>query len=149
MIVQNGGQEEGSELHAEIPQRVVIPDIENKLSVHRRLVSVWDILGSERETRGANAERVIHELVFEDIGSGAHIWALIVITVLEGVVAYPIVCLAWLTKPCFVKEESHESLLNAVRLCEMRGRAARRFLGEMTTPGRPGESLLQFLVGIN
>ena len=34
-------------------------------------------------------------------------------------------------------------------LCEMRGRAARRFLGEITTPGRPGESLLQFLAGIN
>ena len=33
-------------------------------------------------------------------------------------------------------------------LSEMRGRAARRFLGEMTTPTRPGESLLQFLVGI-
>ena len=29
------------------------------------------------------------------------------------------------------------------------GRAARRFLGEIATPGRPGESLLQFLVGIN
>ena len=27
-------------------------------------------------------------------------------------------------------------------LSEMRGRAARRFLGEMTLPGRPGESLL-------
>jgi hypothetical protein len=30
----------------------------------------------------------------------------------------------------------------------MRGRPARRFLGEMTTPRRPGESLLQILVGI-
>jgi hypothetical protein len=30
----------------------------------------------------------------------------------------------------------------------MRGRAAGRFLGEMTTPTRPGESLLQFLAGI-
>jgi hypothetical protein len=33
-------------------------------------------------------------------------------------------------------------------LSEMRGRPAGRFLGEMTTPTRPGESLLQFLVGI-
>ena len=33
-------------------------------------------------------------------------------------------------------------------LSEMRGRPAGRFLGEMTTPRRPGESLLQFLVGI-
>jgi hypothetical protein len=33
-------------------------------------------------------------------------------------------------------------------LSEMRGRPGRRFLGEMTTPRRPGESLLQFLVGI-
>ena len=40
-------------------------------------------------------------------------------------------------------------LVPLLMLCEMRGRAARRFLGEMTTPGRPGESLLQFLVGIN
>ena len=61
-----------------------------------------------------NVERVIHELVFEDIGSGAHIWALIVITVLEVVVAYPIVCLSRLTKPCFVKEESHEAQFDAV-----------------------------------
>ena len=34
-------------------------------------------------------------------------------------------------------------------LSEMRGRAARRFLGEITTPRRPEESLVQFLVGIN
>ena len=33
-------------------------------------------------------------------------------------------------------------------LSEMRGRAAGRFLGEMTTPTRPVESLLHFLVGI-
>ena len=34
-------------------------------------------------------------------------------------------------------------------LCEMRGRAAGRFLGDITTPGRLGKSLLQFLVRIN
>ena len=33
-------------------------------------------------------------------------------------------------------------------LSEMRGRPARRFLGEIATPRRPGESLLQFLAGI-
>ena len=33
-------------------------------------------------------------------------------------------------------------------LSEMRGRPARRFLGEMTLPRRLGESLLQFVVGI-
>jgi hypothetical protein len=33
-------------------------------------------------------------------------------------------------------------------LSEMRGRPAGRFLGDMTTPRRPEESLLQFLVGI-
>jgi hypothetical protein len=31
----------------------------------------------------------------------------------------------------------------------MRGRPARRFMGEMTPPRRPGESLLQFLGGIS
>jgi hypothetical protein len=34
-----------------------------------------------------------------------------------------------------------------VHLSEMRGRPVGRFLGDMTTPRRPGESLLQFLVG--
>jgi hypothetical protein len=34
------------------------------------------------------------------------------------------------------------------KLFEMRGRPAARFLGDMTTPRRPGESLLQCLVGI-
>ena len=35
-----------------------------------------------------------------------------------------------------------------MHLSEMRGRPARRFLGETTFPRRPGEFLLQLLVGI-
>ena len=56
-----------------------------------------------RKVGGSNMEGVMHVLVFEDVGSGAHMWALLVITVLEVVVAYPIVCLSGLTKPCVIK----------------------------------------------
>jgi hypothetical protein len=38
-------------------------------------------------------------------------------------------------------EENMTILLS--NLSDLRGRPARRFLGEMTTPRRPGESLLQ------
>ena len=41
-----------------------------------------------RKASGSNAESVMHVLVFVDIGSGAHVRALIVVTVLEVVVAY-------------------------------------------------------------
>jgi hypothetical protein len=41
-----------------------------------------------------------------------------------------------------------DKFIRELALSEMRRRPARRFLGEMTTPRRPGESLLQFLVGI-
>jgi hypothetical protein len=51
----------------------------------------------------------------------------------------------------FVWGPPHKYLYSCMgprHLSEMRGRPAGRFLGDMTTPRRPGESLVQFLVGI-